>query len=444
MIADSLRYDAVHEAPDVAMPYVSSHATCFTQARSGGCWTLPATASLLTGLLPHEHGATAQSRAIRPGAVLLPERLRAEGYRTMQITANPATTHIFGLDRGFDEMHRIWTEVPRRHGSVDTILSLLARPRVRRQLFEGSRDQIAGRLAEDVFAARAWMQSNAEVQFDRARAALERHQGREGAFLFVNLMESHFPYHIADTFEPSQEGLAWWMKEVMALFHLANQTRLETGRQHIPPEMLDALRRRQRRAWRRLAPMIDSFVEELHKREDTLVVFCGDHGDNFGEQGWEYHFANVNDAGNRVPLFVLEPGQTEGRSVRVPVSARDVHGTLLSALALPRGAAEIDLLSEPEASVPVIESFWYDKAGRTQPQFRYNQFSFLTDSHKYVQRQGEWLYSPLRDRGPEPTYEALEATVDPIEEAALPSEKRAVLRHKQRDFAAFAAGLAQA
>ena len=64
LVADSLRYDSVHHG-GARLPFTTAHATRFTQARSGGCWTLPGTASLFTGLMPHEHGADAQSRGLR-------------------------------------------------------------------------------------------------------------------------------------------------------------------------------------------------------------------------------------------------------------------------------------------------------------------------------------------------------------------------------------------
>ena len=56
IVADSLRWDSVRGGDGPRLPYIQQHATDFTNARSAGCWTLPATASLFTGLLPHEHG----------------------------------------------------------------------------------------------------------------------------------------------------------------------------------------------------------------------------------------------------------------------------------------------------------------------------------------------------------------------------------------------------
>ncbi|HAE30753.1 MAG TPA: hypothetical protein DCF89_06535, partial [Flavobacteriales bacterium] len=88
IVADSLRYDSMHLGTAPGLSYAESHGTKFTEARSAGCWTLPATASLFTGLMPHEHGATSQTRKLSEHAPTLAERLQLDGFKTYQVTAN--------------------------------------------------------------------------------------------------------------------------------------------------------------------------------------------------------------------------------------------------------------------------------------------------------------------------------------------------------------------
>ena len=61
---------------------ISARAIAFHQARAAGCWTLPATASVFTGLLPHEHGATTHTRRLRADVPTLAERMKQLGYAT--------------------------------------------------------------------------------------------------------------------------------------------------------------------------------------------------------------------------------------------------------------------------------------------------------------------------------------------------------------------------
>ena len=175
------------------------------------------------------------------------------------VTANVVTTDIFGLSRGFETVDRIWHMVPARHKSLFGLLALIGKPRLRRKLI--SKDLLLGRLSEDLQAAEVWLQSTMQAVFDRARVIPAGHpttrdNERNGArtFLFLNLMESHFPYHIGDHFRTSAAGVWNKARELYSLYHLVNQTRLMGKREYIGPDMLALLRRRQRRAWERMAP----------------------------------------------------------------------------------------------------------------------------------------------------------------------------------------------
>jgi hypothetical protein len=435
IVADSLRYDSVHSGP-IGLPYLERWSETWSAARAAGCWTLPATASLFTGLLPHEHGATAQSRRLRPDVPTLAERLKTVGYSTHQITANIATTEIFGLERGFDEVVRMWMEVPPRHQRLHALLVLLSKPRLRKKLFGA--DVLRGELARDVESARIWLQSTANDLFDRTRATLQanRRHGKR-SFVFMNLMETHFPYHVAPTFGLVSDGLFENLRELAGLYHTVNMTWLTTGRSHIAPDVLDRLRQRQRTAWLRLAPALNAFIEEMHQ-QGTLVVFTADHGENFGEQGWLYHFGNVTDAGTRVPLFWLDAADPQRRTHTAPVSARGLHEAILRAAGL---LDRPDPLREaPEESDSVLEAFWYNNLGRTLPAYRKNQIAFVLDGQRYLLRGDDWLMAPVTvGTGPEPAFAPLPVGSQPLEDLALPVATRARLRGilaAQRRFAA--------
>lgn len=437
LVADSLRWDAVHAGGDARLPWLGARALRFDQARSGGCWTLPATASLFTGLSPHEHGADAQTRAVRKVPTLA-ERMQALGRRTHMVTANVATTEIFGLDRGFDTLDRIWQSVPSRaHRRLHDALVLMGKPRLRKKLF--SKDFVMGKMSEDLDASKVWLQSTADAVFDRTRELLRRDDadGQRG-FYFLNLMETHFPYHVDDGFQCASDGLFAQLRELMGLYHLVNQTFLTTGRDPIDPETMATLRQRQRRAWERLAPKIDAFARELREEHDATVVFCADHGDNFGEQGWMYHFSNLTDAGNRVPLYVLPHDRDPGRVTHQPVSSRDLFGTLLRAA----GDADPTLTSLLDASIdrslPVLEAFWYNNNGRTLPQFRHNQFGFVAGSQRYVNRGGAWSCAPITEgEATEAVFQPMDRGVNPLSERVDTADRLMRFRRAFQDFSVF-------
>ncbi len=62
--------------------------------------------------------------------------------------------------------------------------------------------------------------------------------------------------------------------------------------------------------------------------ESTVVIVCGDHGEEFRDRGPEYHATAVSDAQLHVPLLVRVPGARPGR-VAAPVSLIDLFPTVL-------------------------------------------------------------------------------------------------------------------
>lgn len=438
IVADSLRHDSVYSGP-VGMPYVESRAIRYMQARSGGCWTLPSTASLFSGLVPHEHGATAQTRAIRNDVPTLAEGMLAAGYRTHQATANAVTTDLFGLNRGFEDIRSIWNLVKPRYRLMDQLLVLAGKPRLRRKLF--SKDFIMGKMAGDFSVAKVWMQSTCQDVFGQARQILAENEAKnQRTFLFLNIMETHFPYHIGPEFKLLSKGAMQKMRELAGLYHLANQTWLTTGKEHIRQDMLDILRRRQRLAWEFLAPQLDAFLQEIHEQTGNAVVFCSDHGDNFGDQGWLYHFSNVTDGGNRVPLFWLPHDDRPAAQIETPVSTRDIYTTLLGLVGRPEGRPI--LLDDPQDSIPLMSSFWYNNNGRTLPQYRHNQLAFLENGMRYRLLGERWSAAPPQVEGPEATFAPLPADVNPIQDAVSDPTRRAQLTKYLADFHSFSEKLA--
>ena len=380
LCVDSLRADT---AAIGRLPFTERHARHFRAARSAGCWTAPATASIFTGRFPHEHHVETRSRqTICRAFPTLAERFALSGYATHQVTANGVTV-LFGLDRGFEHIDRVWEDLPKASW-IDHLLLTLSRPRLRRLLMQGNR--IA--LETDIRSSKVWLKGTADLAFARTRERLRecRFQRRPG-FVFVNLMEAHFPYHFGDF--SFLEDNAWGkLQELWALVRLVNESFLMSEQMTIPAEMLALLRLRQRLAWVRLAPALDAFVEELCRRDDTIVVLCSDHGDCFGEEGHAYHFGNVIDPGNRVPLAILGPTIAPG-FMNAPVSTRDLGSTLLHLAGI--GNDGLDLLREPERSRTVLQAYWHDVrllGQRTHPSRQIDQFCFIHEGRRFVYAKG--------------------------------------------------------
>ncbi|MGH9381235.1 MAG: sulfatase, partial [Thermoanaerobaculia bacterium] len=102
---DTTRADAIQpESGAVDTPVLAELAAGgvrFIQAYSTVPETLPAHASMFTGLYPAGHGVQENSRSLTEEHELLAERLAADGYRTAAFVSGAPLLRQFGLARGF-------------------------------------------------------------------------------------------------------------------------------------------------------------------------------------------------------------------------------------------------------------------------------------------------------------------------------------------------------
>jgi hypothetical protein len=104
VVLDTVRADHVssYGYSRATTPFIDRLGTegaVFDNAYSTSSWTLPAHGSLLTGLLPHEHGATtAKLDGTHP---MLSEALLARGYRQPRFRPTRLVSRRHGFGRGF-------------------------------------------------------------------------------------------------------------------------------------------------------------------------------------------------------------------------------------------------------------------------------------------------------------------------------------------------------
>jgi hypothetical protein len=436
IVADSLRYDAVYRTGGPGVKYMEEHGVQFSNARSAACWTLPATASLFSGLMPHEHGANTQARWFKDEIPSLASKLKTEGYKPIMVTANSVTTEIFNLSKDFDEIHKIWMYVKSRHPMLLRIVLSLNRPRVRRMVMKPD-DEIFNKLSEDLSQGLVYAQKTCTDLFDKTRQLIKDNNDKgQQCFFFLNMMETHYPYHVSDTFELLSTSLINKAREWQTLYHMLSQSFLQTEKEVIKRDMLDLFKERQYRAWLLVRQNLDAYIEELHKDENNLVVFCSDHGDNFGDQGWQYHFSNVTDAGNRVPLFWFGHDHPKAQTLDHNVSSRFIHQAIMEAATGVK--QDGDLFVETPHNMPLLQSYWYNNEGKTLEKYKYNQFCFLEGDDRYVLRGDKWMHAPIATVGSvEPTFEYIGDNINPIHELNIEAEKKQFLSNTIEDFRRF-------
>ncbi len=164
---DTLRADALgaygnRESQTPWMDRLVAHGVRFDNAHAHGVVTLPTHASILTGLLPQQHGVRDNSGfRLREDLPTLATLLREQGYRTGAFVSAFPLDSRFGLDRGFEVYEdRLGSNAGR------ALLTELERSGV-----------------ETVALAREWIAS----------------KPGEPWFCWVHLYEPHFPYGPPDS-----------------------------------------------------------------------------------------------------------------------------------------------------------------------------------------------------------------------------------------------------
>lgn len=308
VIIDTLRSDHLscygyRRPTSPALDRLAAGGYLFTRSYSASTWTLPSVATLLTGLLPAQHGLLSIDDRLGGDITTVAERLRAAGYRTAAFTDGGFLSPRWGFSQGFDR--------------YDTSAGQAWEPKDVEQIVDG---------------AMGWVQHNRYRPF----------------FLLVHTYETHQPY----TYHPQSSDR-----------FLAAPGAMTAGQQ---VEAWDLLRRRDDDAFReRVTALYDGEIfradhhigrllrqlRELGLMDDTAILVTSDHGEELLEHGGvEHGNGKVFDENVRVPMILRPPGSHLTHAViSLPVSGVDVTPTLLELAGCPpvRGSVGRSLLSAP-------------------------------------------------------------------------------------------------
>ncbi len=381
-------------------------AVLFRQTVAQAPSTLPSHASILTSLLPGQHGAFFTRRTALPAAIVtLAEVLRDAGYRTAAVTGGGQLAAEFGLDQGFASYQVLPSDASTEAATA---------------------------------AGLEWL--------DRGGASADA-----PFFLFLHTYEVHHPY------TPSRDDLA--------LFDDGYAGSLPPK---IPKGLLDKINDGERTIDQRdLAHIVATYDAEIRSTDralgvlfaelvrrglydDALIVVTADHGEEFGEHGavgWHSH--TLYDELLRVPLLVKLPGgRLAGATVDAQVRSLDLAPTVLAAvgvaapaqfigaslLGLAEGAsaADLDAVSTQDSAAEPPPSSLRDGRWKLYPSRLHRQRE-VRDASSWLARR--WVGLALRLR----PYRLFDLAADPGETTDVAGDRSAEVRDLRRRLAAVAA-----
>lgn len=285
VLADTLRFDRLASyTPSVPLGVhvdaLARDGVVFERAHSSSSWTRTAVATLFTGLDVDAHRVVGRSDALAPALDGLPQALQRAGYRTLAWSTNANVLPVWGFAQGFDAFHDLGAlEWPKEKAHASTVFSA-----------------VTAALEDPYFAP---------------------------AFLYVHLMDPHYPYR------PQQADLD----------AVASDERLAGT---FPGAERDAKVEDEYLAYlaeiRGMDRALGEFVGELRARglyDDALIVFVADHGEEFRDHGGTRHGKTLYEEVLRVPMILKLPANAlAGSRIRGHVGLVDVAPTLLGVLGL--------------------------------------------------------------------------------------------------------------
>ena len=277
---------------------IAAQGTLYTHAFSTCFWTLPAHASLFTGLHPLQAGATSETLHLPEDNTTVAEALSGAGYRTAAYVCNSWVSKERGFSQGFGEYIEMW----RRENQVS----------------EDSTANSMEMLAVDKIE-----------NFIRGAA-----EDKKPFFLFANLNGTHLPYRPAPAYvEKFVANRGHDLKRVVELSqltsgwsHLVGETPLSVEDYRILNDLYDA-----EVAWADdLVGRVGAAIDGAGIGKNTVFIIVSDHGEHLGEHEKIDHMSTMYDPALHIPLVIRYPALFKAgeRNDRL-VSIVDIAPTLL-------------------------------------------------------------------------------------------------------------------
>jgi arylsulfatase A-like enzyme len=327
--ADRFSANGYNRPTTPAIEALGRQGAVYLRAYTPAPWTLPAHASLFTGLYPSAHGADSGNLHLDPALPLLARRLRDAGYRTQAYVANPWVGKDYGFQEGFDTFDEVWRGV---HGTEGDMGAEILNEKVAR-----------------------WLDWRADNDDARARPF----------FIFVNYFEPHLPYNPP---EPERGRFLRPGADPVAVERLRHLKHPEEVRQILAAPaggMLTA------GDFAILSDLYDGEIAYVDRRagelvgllaargllDGTVVIVTSDHGEMIGEHGLMDHKLDVREPVLRIPLVLRYPAAVApGQRIDAPVMLQDVYPTLLALAGVATPAPDRHAEARPLPGVAGLEA----------------------------------------------------------------------------------------
>lgn len=381
--------------PDIER--ISKSATVYTNCFSPAPWTLPAHASLFTGLFPSQHMNDGTNMKIHRNLYTLPEILRESGYHTCGISANPILTEEFcyGFDSFWEAFHLfkecdLMKEIKLKYfwktdpfvaledieNNSDIIEQLISEPLERLSaadklnlVLTAARNTIGKKNQFGAFIKvllNIMTRKNNNIVFDATTSTLKilkiadkqlRRYAKEKNpfFLFINFMQLH------DRYNPPKETRGAFAEDnrdyESAPYDLLDHYAVKP----FPNEFLSYLESKYDEELLYLdgvVEKINTLLQSLNLSDNTMLIITSDHGEAFGEHGQVQHLFSTYNELIHIPLIIKYPDGIKAPGIDDRLTQlHDIYATVneIAGTPFPSPDSSVSLLNSSGRSMAVSQ-----------------------------------------------------------------------------------------
>jgi arylsulfatase A-like enzyme len=336
--ADQLGIYGASPSPSPMLDAFAARGLVFDLAVAQASWTMPAVASIFSGLHPRSHGAVGAdvdegsgqsgNGTLLPDAVVtIAETAEGAGVTTFGVSTNLLVSSASNMAQGFET----FLELP---------------------FDQKTRDYAPAAVVNARFLD--WLRRERQFRF----------------FAYLHYMEPHGPYSPPQRLRPAPPA---GMRGDLAAGWIQDYGRAVNEGRAAPPSPAEVAYLRQLydgdiRSWdEQFGALIDE-LEHAGVLDRTIVIVMADHGEEFLEHGNLEHGGHLYDETVHIPLVMVGPGIHSGRRTDA-AQGIDLLPTIAGLLgaSAPPGLSGRDLLATSSAGdivSEIVSGFGDDGAGR--------------------------------------------------------------------------------
>ncbi len=307
LAADHMSCYGYHRDTSPSMDSLAASGRIWLNMQAQAPWTLPAMASILTGLTVKTHGCRHYDDAsygLDPRLPTLATILLEDGYRTAAFVNINYLGEAYGMSKDFE------------HFRID--------------------DEGHGRARATVDSLFAWLDGE---NYD------------EPFFVFFHLFDPHLPYDPPEGFDTCFEpggtsGITEWKQNALGEWYPLQA-----------PHLLNLYDGEIKWIDSQLGRLFAG-LRERNLTDNLLIILTADHGEEFLQHGDWGHGNNLYQHALHVPLIMTGPGIHEGTADSGIAGQMDILPTILTfaGVAVPDGVEGLDLFGEIPVDRPVYSS----------------------------------------------------------------------------------------